>query len=220
MPEPSSTLEPPAEKLQDTDLLDPIYSYDQWNSLFSDPSLTYTEDLPSYLDYLRVSFLERGELDKQKEIDIQEFYANEIIGDSEVTDEEYQKIASESTAYRFDPARESRLVSSVYGEEAADRFNGSDYTTQLGMSNKARETLLGTGDISYATLIKNDVGLVRSGNYLEQKFDGAGRRKAEKAAIEAYKSGYLDPRDMWQVNEGLNDSGFAGRTNFQARQDD
>ena len=220
MPEPSSTLEPPAEALPDTALLDPIYSYDQWSSLFSDPSLTYTEDLPSYLDYLRVSFLERGELDKQKEIDIQEFYANEIIGDSEVTDEEYQRIASESTAYRFDPDRESRLVSSVYGTEAADRFIASDYNTQLGVSNDAREALLATGDISYATLIKNDVGLVRSGNYLEQSSDGAGRRASEKAAIESYKSGYLDPRDMWQVNEGLNDSGFAGLTNFQSRQDD
>ena len=220
MPEPSSTLEPPAESLPDTALLDPIYSYDQWSSLFSDPSLTYTEDLPGYLDYLRVSFLERGELDKQKEIDIQEFYANEIIGDAEVTDEEYQRIASESTAYRFDPDREYRLVSSVYGTEAADRFIASDYNTQLGMSNDAREALLATGDISYATLIKNDVGLVRSGNYLEQSSEGAGRRASEKAAIESYKSGYLDPRDMWQVNEGLNDSGFAGLTNFQSRQDD
>jgi hypothetical protein len=108
----------------------------------------------------------------------------------------------------------------VYGEEAADRFIASDYNTQLGMSNNAREALLGTGDISYATLIKNDVGFVRSGNYLDQSSEGAGRRASEKAAIEAYKSGYLDPRDMWQVNEGLNDSGFAGRTNFQARQDD
>ena len=220
MPEPSSTLEPPAEVLPDTALLDPIYSYDQWSPLFSDPSVTYTEDLPNYLDYLRVTYLERGELDKQKEIDIQQFYAEEIIGDSEVSDDEYRQIASQSTGYRYDPNRESNLVSSVYGADAANRFINSDYNTQLGMSNDAREALLATGDISYATLIKDDIGLVRSGNYLDQSAVGAGRLKSEKAAIEAYKSGYLDPRDMWQVNEGLNASGFAGLTNFQSRQDD
>ena len=220
MPEPSSILEPPAEALPDNALHDHIYTYDQWSPLFSDPSVTYKEDLPNYLDYLRVTYLERGELDKQKEIDIQQFYAEEIIGDSEVSNEEYQKIASQSTGYRYDPDREANLVNIVYKGTQDDAYNAGDYAKKVELSNKARETLLATGDISYATLIKDDIGLVRSGNYHDQSSEGAGRLKSEKAAIEAYKSGYLDPRDMWQVNEGLNASGFSGRTKFQARQDD
>ena len=138
MPEPSSILEPPAEALPDNALHDHIYTYDQWSPLFSDPSVTYKEDLPNYLDYLRVTYLERGELDKQKEIDIQQFYAEEIIGDSEVSNEEYQKIASQSTGYRYDPDREANLVNIVYKGTQDDAYNAGVYAKKVELSNKAR----------------------------------------------------------------------------------
>ena len=98
-------------------------------------------------------------------------------------------------------------------------LNGS-YGEKLNASNEARESLLATGDISYASLLQDNMGLVRSGNYSNQASVGGKRYKAEKDAIESYRKGFLDPRDMWQVNEGLKDSGVGGLTNFQARQDD
>ena len=216
----SSTIDPSADE-QGNLLANPIHSYDDWKSQFSnDDSQTFEEKLPSYIDYLRTSFFNRGELTKDVEISLQEFYADQIIGDKEVSDEEYYDTAAKSTAYNRTLDDDVDLVRALKGDGAANQFLNSSYGEKLKASNEARESLLATGDISYASLFHDNMGLVRSGNYADQAPVGDKRYRAEKAAIEAYKKGYLDPRDMWQVNEGLKDSGVGGLTNFQAREDD
>ena len=63
----SSTIDQTADE-QGNLLANPIHSYDDWESQFStDSSLDFEEKLPSYIDYLRTSFFERGELTKEVE---------------------------------------------------------------------------------------------------------------------------------------------------------
>ena len=204
------------------DLSDPIYSFDDWNTQFSDESLSFEEKLPSYVDYLRTSFFKRGELTEEVETSLMEFYADQIVGDREVSDEEYQQIASNSSAFSNRSIDDDiELVRATQGEQAANLFLNSNFDQKLDASNKAREILLNTGDIPYATItMKEGFGVVRSGNYGQQDFEGAGRVQSERAAIEAVGRGVLDPRDLWQVSKGLESAGMGGRTNFQIRQDD
>ena len=216
----SSTIEPSADE-QGNLLANPIHSYDDWKVQYSnDDSQTFEEKLPSYVDYLRTSFFNRGELTKDVEISLQEFYADQIIGDKEVSDEEYYNTVAQSTSYNRTLDDDASLVRALRGDEAANQYLNSSDSEKLKASNEARESLLATGDISYASILQDDMGIVRSGNYSDQSTVGDKRFQAEKSAIDAYKKGYLDPRDLWQVSEGLNDSGVGGLTNFQARQDD
>ena len=196
----SSTIDPSANQTQGTELLDPVHSYDDWKSQYSnDESQSFEDKLPSYIDYLRVSLFRRGELTKDTEISLQDFYVDQIIGDKEVSQEDYQILASQSTASKRTLDDDVNLVKAI-GRDG-NVFLNSSYEEKLKSSNTARETLLNAGEIPYASVLVDNVGVVRSGNYLDQGPDGAKRFKAEKAAIEAYKSGYLDPRDLWQVSD-------------------
>lgn len=216
----SSTIDQTADE-QGNLLANPIHSYDDWESQFStDSSLDFEEKLPSYIDYLRTSFFERGELTKEVETSLQGFYADQIIGDRQVTDEEYYDIASRSTAFNRTLDDDAGLIRALKGEEEAQNYLNSGTAAKLKASNEARESLLATGDIPFASLLQNNMGVVQSGNYLDQGPVGTKRYNAEKAALDSYKKGYLDPRDLWQVSEGLNDSGIGGLTKFQVRQDD
>ena len=216
----SSTIDQTADE-QGNLLANPIHSYDDWESQFStDSSLDFEEKLPSYIDYLRTSFFERGELTKEVETSLQGFYADQIIGDRQVTDEEYYDIASRSTAFNRTLDDDASLIRALKGEEEAQNYLNSGTAAKLKASNEARESLLATGDIPFASLLQNNMGVVQSGNYLDQGTVGTKRYNAEKAALDSYKKGYLDPRDLWQVSEGLNDSGIGGLTKFQVRQDD
>jgi len=188
-------------------------AYPEWKKTNSTPGTPTQEDLPNYLDYYRVESLKRGELTQQKESEIQDYYVNWYTGGNPVSDEEYGAIANMSTGYAFGSNQEASLVSRVFPHLD---WAGLEDNKKNEYLNRSKKALLQSGEIPYASVLEGDMGVVHIGNYDNQGTTTDRLTASGNQALEAYHAGAIDPRDLWQVSEGLGESGIPNKTKFQA----
>ena len=207
----SSTLLPTDAPVENP--LGTYLTYPEWKQSNSTPVTSTDEDLPKYLDYYRLEALKRGELTQRKESEIQDYYVDWYTNGQNVSDEEYAKIANMSTGYVSGTNQEAALVSRVFpfiDWADLDAAKQNDYL------NRSKRALLHAGELPYATLVEGGMGVVHAGNYGTQGLSNDRKNESGNQALEAYHAGAIDPRDLWQVAEGLTDSGIPNKTKFQA----
>jgi hypothetical protein len=207
----SSTLSPTASPVETQ--LGTYLSFPEWKEANSGPATSVEEDLPKYLDYYRVEALKRGELTQQKESEIQDYYVNWFTRGEPVSDEEYALIANQSTSYVPGSVQEASLVSSVFPNidwAALEPDKQQDYL------NRSKRALLQSGSLPYASILEGDTGVIHIGNYDSQGTSPDKRTLASNEALESFFAGAVDPRDLWQISEGLDASGIPNKTKFQA----
>jgi len=207
----SSTLLPTATPVANQ--LGSYLAYPEWKKTNSTPGTPTEEDLPNYLDYYRVESLKRGELTQQKESEIQDYYVDWYTGGKPVSDEEYGAIANMSTGYTLGTNQEAALVSRVFPLVDWADLDNSKKNEYL---NRSKKALLQAGELPFASLVEGDVGVVHIGNYGQQGTSTDNFTVSGNQALEAYHAGAIDPRDLWQVAEGLGESGIPNKTKFQA----
>ena len=199
------------------DQLGSYYAYPQWKSIYSQEDLSTEQDLPSYLDYYRGELLKRGELTREKEIEIQNYYVNWASDGASLSQDEFDELASQSTAYLQGSEKEASLVSRVF--PTLD-WGGLDVAQQNDYLNRSKRALLAAGELPFASLVEGGRGTVHVGNYDSLGTSQAQQNIAGTEALQAYYAGAIDPRDLWQVSEGLAPSAMPNKTKFQADLDE
>jgi len=207
-----SAAQPPID-----DQLGSYYSYPQWKAVYSEEDFATEQDLPSYLDYYRGELLKRGELTREKEVEIQNYYANWASNGDEISQEEFEELASQSTAYLQGSEKEAAIVSRIF--PALD-WGGLNPAQQNDYLNRSKKALLSAGELPFASLVEGGRGTVQVGNYGSLGTSQDRQTRAGAEALQAYYAGAIDPRDLWQVSEGLSPSAMPNKTNFQADLDE
>ena len=80
--------------------------------------------------------------------------------------------------------------------------------------------MLAAGELPFASLVEGGRGTVHVGNYDSLGTSQAQQNIAGTEALQAYYAGAIDPRDLWQVSEGLAPSAMPNKTKFQADLDE
>ena len=194
-----------------------ILQYPDWKNQYSDAGIDTEIDLPYYMDYQRFELFKLNALTREKEQELQEYYVDWATGGQPVSDEEYLNIASQSTGYAPDKEREQQQVGDAFGNTVARDYLNQSPEEQAELRNKAREKLLRTQELPFATIVEDGIGRVKIGNYEAQGMTPGKQLNASNDALTAFTRGDINPRDMWQVTEGLAPSGKPGFTNFQER---
>ena len=197
-----------------------VLKYPEWKTIYSREDTSTEVDLPHYLDYYRFELFKNNSLTREKEQDIQSYFADWYTGGEAVSDEEYQNIAAQSTAFAPNEKRNAQQVARVFGEDVAQNFSNFDEPTQTDYLNRAREALLASGDLAFATIMRDGRGIVKSGNYATQGITAERQFASGNDALDSFNNGDVDPRDMWQVTEGLAPSNISGKTIFQSSMDE
>ena len=197
-----------------------VLKYPEWKTIYSREGTSTEVDLPHYLDYYRFELFKNNSLTREKEQDIQSYFADWYTGGEAVSDEEYQNIAAQSTAFAPNEKRNAQQVARVFGEDVAQNFSNFDEPTQTDYLNRAREALLASGDLAFATIMRDGRGIVKSGNYATQGITAERQFASGNDALDSFNNGDVDPRDMWQVTEGLAPSNISGKTIFQSSMDE
>ena len=210
----SSTLLQP-EKSEPSQL-GSILTYPEWKESYSNISNTVEDDLPNYLDYYRGESFKRGELTRDKEAEIQSYYVDWFTGGDQVSDDEFFDIASNSTALKQGTQRQANFVSQVF---PSIDWASLDPQAQQDYLNRSKKALVNSGQLPFASIEEQGRGSVYAGN-----FDSSGTSESQKVkssadALKAMYAGAIDPRDLWQVTEGLGESPITGRNRFQAMSD-
>ena len=194
-----------------------IYSYPQWKQINSDEDLTTDQDLPQYLDYYRTELFKRGELTREKEADIQNYYVNWASNGEEVSDQEYATLANQSTAYELGSLNDERIVNKVFPNVD---FAAIDTAKQNEYLNRAKKSLMASGELPFATILEGGRGTVQVGDYDVLGTSPEKKKLASQRALSAVTLGAVDPRDLWQVSEGLESTRVSNKTNFEADLDE
>lgn len=194
-----------------------ILQYPDWKNQYSATGVDTEIDLPHYLDYQRFELFKLNALTREKEQELQEYYVDWSTDGQPVSDEEYLNIASQSTGYAPNKEREQQQVGDAFGNTVARDYLNQSPEEQAELRNKAREKLLRTQELPFATIVKDGIGRVEIGNYEAQGMTPGKQLNASNDALTAFNDGDINPRDLWQVTEGLAPSGKPGFTNFQER---
>ena len=194
-----------------------LYSYPQWKQINSDEDLTTDQDLPQYLDYYRTELFKRGELTREKEADIQNYYVNWASNGEEVSDEDYAALANQSTAYQSGSLNDERIVNRVFPNVD---FAAIDTAKQNEYLNRAKKSLMASGELPFATILEGGRGTVQVGDYDVLGTSPDKKKLASQRALSAVTLGAVDPRDLWQVSEGLESTRVPGKTNFESDLDE
>ena len=190
-----------------------IYSYPQWKQINSDEDLTTEQDLPQYLDYYRTELFKKGELTREKEADIQNYYVNWASNGEEVSDAEFAALANKSTAFQSGNLNDERIVNKVFPNVD---FAAIDEAKQNEYLNRAKRSLMASGQLPFATILEGGRGTVEVGDFESLGTTPEKKKLASERALSAVTLGAVDPRDLWQVSEGLESTRVPNKTNFEA----
>jgi hypothetical protein len=190
-----------------------IYSYPQWKQINSDEDLTTEQDLPQYLDYYRTELFKKGELTREKEADIQNYYVNWASNGEEVSDAEFAALADKSTAFQSGNLNDERIVNKVFPNVD---FAAIDEAKQNEYLNRAKRSLMASGQLPFATILEGGRGTVEVGDFESLGTTPEKKKLASERALSAVTLGAVDPRDLWQVSEGLESTRVPNKTNFEA----
>ena len=190
--------------------------YDDWVFTESGDITDPTEQLRHYLDYARLKYFEQDRLTADKEAQLRQIYIDRVAEDG-LGEDERNQIGSQSTAFKPDIERDSKWIGNAHGDDKIDSFINSDALEQSKQLTNAKELLLRRGQLTFASLNRDGNNFVEAGNYNSIGLDDTQTARAE--ALNSLKSGALAPADLWQIKHGLSDSGFSGRSAFQAEQD-
>ena len=194
-----------------------LYSYPQWKKINSEEDTSTEQDLPQYLDYYRTELFKKGELTRDREADIQNYYVNWASKGEDVSDVEFASLANQSTAYQSGNLNDERLVNKVFPNVD---FAAIDSAKQSEYLNRAKRSLLASGDLPFATVLEGGRGTVEVGDFESLGTSPDKKKQASNSALSAVAIGAVDPRDLWQVSEGLESTRIADKTNFEADLDD
>lgn len=194
-----------------------LYSYPQWKKINSEEDTSTEQDLPQYLDYYRTELFKKGELTRDREADIQNYYVNWASKGEDVSDVEFASLANQSTAYQSGNLNDERLVNKVFPNVD---FAAIDSAKQSEYLNRSKRSLLASGDLPFATVLEGGRGTVEVGDFESLGTSPDKKKQASNNALSAVAIGAVDPRDLWQVSEGLESTRIANKTNFEADLDD
>jgi len=79
---------------------------------------------------------------------------------------------------------------------------------------------MASGELPFATILEGGRGTVQVGDYDVLGTSPDKKKLASQKALSAVTLGAVDPRDLWQVSEGLESTRVPGKTNFESDLDE